>query len=76
MPDSPESPGFFDATKNTQARTAAADNKKNPAATVPPREIFSESIILPPNGLVQWCQYLASLLRTQEVCADTSGRQV
>ncbi len=52
MPDSPESAGFFDATKNTQAKTAAADNRKNPAAAMPPRENFSEGmIVLLPNGL-------------------------
>lgn len=45
-PDSPESAGFFDATKNTQAKTAVADNKKNPAASVPPRENLSEGIII------------------------------
>ena len=46
MPDSPESAGFIDATKNTQAKTAAADNKKKPAASMPPRENFSEGTIV------------------------------
>ncbi len=46
MPDSPESAGFIDATKNTQVKTAAADNKKKPAASMPPRENFSEGIIV------------------------------
>ena len=38
IPDSPESAGFLDATKNTQANTATADNKNNPAAIKPPVE--------------------------------------
>jgi hypothetical protein len=51
-PDSPESAGFFDATKKAQVKTAAADTKKNPAAIAPPRETFSKGIIgLPPNDL-------------------------
>lgn len=45
MPDSPESAGFFDATKNTQARTPAADNRNNPAASAPPREYLSAGFI-------------------------------
>ena len=63
MPDSPESAGFFDATKNTQAKTAAADNKKKPAAAVPPRDNFSEGIIvLPPNGLAHWRQVTGAVV--------------
>lgn len=38
IPDSPESAGFFDATKNTQAKTEANDKSSNPAATVPIHE--------------------------------------
>ena len=53
MPDSPESAGFFDATKNTQVKTAVADNRNNPAASTPPRENLSASVIVLPN---QWSQ--------------------
>ncbi len=49
MPDSPESAGFFDATKNTHARTPAADNRNNPAASAPPRENLSAGFIVMPN---------------------------
>ncbi len=48
-PDSPESAGFFDATKNSQAKTAAADNRNNPAASAPPRENLSAGFIVLPN---------------------------
>jgi len=66
MPDSPESAGFFDATKNTQAKTPAADNKKKPAASMPPRENFSEGIIvLQPNGLAHWRRATGAILARQ-----------
>ena len=44
MPDSPESAGFFDATKNTQAKTAIAANRNSVAATVPPFDLFRMSM--------------------------------
>jgi hypothetical protein len=38
MPDSPESAGFFEATKYTHANTAAARNRNTLAAATPPQE--------------------------------------
>ena len=52
-PDSPESAGFFEATKNTQAKTAAADNRNNPAASTPPSENLNAGVIVPPNRWVR-----------------------
>ena len=50
IPDSPESAGFFDATKNTQAKTEVNDKRSNPAATRPLRENLNASVMaLPPN---------------------------
>jgi len=52
-PDSPESAGFFEATKNSQAKTAAADNRNSPAASAPPRENLNASVIVLPNRWVK-----------------------
>ena len=65
IPDSPESAGFFDATKNTQAKTEIIDKRSNPAASMPLRENLNASaIVLPPNGLAHWCQLLAHFVRS------------
>ena len=46
MPDSPESAGFFDATKNIQAKTEINDKRSDPAAIVPPLENLNASAIV------------------------------
>jgi len=48
IPDSPESAGFFDATKNIQAKMAMARRRNNPAAAKPPGESLNTGLnILP-----------------------------
>jgi hypothetical protein len=50
IPDSPESAGFFDATKKIQAKTEAAATRKSPAAKKPHRESLNTgAITMPPN---------------------------
>jgi hypothetical protein len=54
MPDSPESPGFFDATKKIQAKTEVAANRNSPAAKKPHRESLNTgAITMPPNDSTQ-----------------------
>lgn len=52
IPDSPESAGFFDATKNTHEKTAAAANKNSVAAIAPPRDLLRESISSLPHNVI------------------------
>jgi len=45
IPDSPESAGFFEATKNIQANTAMAENRKIPATMKPLQECLITSFL-------------------------------
>jgi len=54
IPDSPESAGFFDATKNIQEKTDAAATRNSPAAKKPHREnLNTDAITVPPNDQAQ-----------------------
>jgi hypothetical protein len=46
IPDSPESAGFFEATKNIHANTATAENRKIPATMNPLQECLITSFLL------------------------------
>lgn len=46
MPDSPESAGFFDATRNTQANRARKAIRKMPADSNPVFDFRSDNLIM------------------------------
>lgn len=69
MPDSPESPGFLEATKKIQAKTEIAAKRNSPAAAMPAREnLMTGTIAIPSNPVreLETCQAVRHSVRFRQ----------